>query len=104
MFKYQTILSPLDQFEIRNLFSIGTPLLANMNLSITNIGLEPGPISVVPPLGIDIDTGVVVIKVLAASIYMLYILSLYKTQNKNRSTNIMKLTLVLVWDQDSDCH
>lgn len=39
MFKYQTILSPLDQFEIRNLFSIDTPLLANMNLSITNIGL-----------------------------------------------------------------
>ncbi len=39
MFKYQTILSPLDQFEIRNLFSVDTPLLANMNLSITNIGL-----------------------------------------------------------------
>lgn len=34
-----TIISPLDQFEIRNLFSIDTPLLANMNLSITNIGL-----------------------------------------------------------------
>lgn len=38
MFSYITILSPLDQFEIRNLFSIDTPLLANMNLSITNIG------------------------------------------------------------------
>ena len=37
--KYNTILSPLDQFEIRNLFSIDTPLLANMNLSITNIGM-----------------------------------------------------------------
>jgi hypothetical protein len=36
---YQTIASPLDQFEIRNLFNIDTPLLANMNLSITNIGL-----------------------------------------------------------------
>ena len=36
---YLTIASPLDQFEIRNLFSIDTPLLANMNLSITNIGL-----------------------------------------------------------------
>jgi F-type H+-transporting ATPase subunit a len=34
-----TIRSPLDQFEIRNLFSIDTPLLGNMNLSITNIGL-----------------------------------------------------------------
>jgi len=39
MFGYITIVSPLDQFEIRNLFSIDTPLLANMNLSITNIGL-----------------------------------------------------------------
>jgi F-type H+-transporting ATPase subunit a len=39
MFTYELILSPLDQFEIRNLFCIDTPLLANMNLSITNIGL-----------------------------------------------------------------
>lgn len=39
MFNYVTILSPLDQFEIRNLFSIDTPLLANMNFSITNIAL-----------------------------------------------------------------
>lgn len=38
MFNYANIISPLDQFEIRNLFSIDTPLLANMNLSITNIG------------------------------------------------------------------
>ena len=38
MFKYE-IISPLDQFEIRNLFSIDTPLLGNVNLSITNIGL-----------------------------------------------------------------
>ncbi len=36
---YETIISPLDQFEIRNLFSIDTPLLGNINLSITNIGL-----------------------------------------------------------------
>lgn len=36
---FMTILSPLDQFEIRNLFSIDTPLLANINLSITNISL-----------------------------------------------------------------
>ena len=39
MFNYKIINSPLDQFEIRNLFSIETPLLDNMNLSITNIGL-----------------------------------------------------------------
>ena len=38
-YEYLTIISPLDQFEIRNLFSIDTPLLANMNLSITNIAL-----------------------------------------------------------------
>lgn len=39
MFPYQTILSPLDQFEIRNLLSINTPLIPNINLSITNISL-----------------------------------------------------------------
>lgn len=39
MFKYETIISPLDQFEIRNLFGVDTPLLGNINLSITNIGL-----------------------------------------------------------------
>jgi F-type H+-transporting ATPase subunit a len=39
MFKYGMIISPLDQFEIRNLFSIDTPLLGNINLSITNIGM-----------------------------------------------------------------
>lgn len=38
MFKYETIFSPLDQFEIRNLFSVDTPLLGNINISITNIG------------------------------------------------------------------
>jgi len=31
--------SPLDQFEIRNLISIDAPILANLHLSITNIGL-----------------------------------------------------------------
>jgi len=31
--------SPLDQFEIRNLLSIDAPILANMHLSLTNIGL-----------------------------------------------------------------
>ncbi len=39
MFNYETINSPLDQFEIRNLFSIDTALLANINISVTNIGL-----------------------------------------------------------------
>lgn len=36
---FQIIISPLDQFEIRNLFSVDTPLLGNINLSVTNIGL-----------------------------------------------------------------
>lgn len=31
--------SPLDQFEIRNLLSLDAPILANMHLSLTNIGL-----------------------------------------------------------------
>ena len=39
LYNVTQIISPLDQFEIRNLFSIDTPLLANMNFSITNIGL-----------------------------------------------------------------
>jgi F-type H+-transporting ATPase subunit a len=32
------ILSPLNQFEIRDLLSIDTPILGNLHLSITNIG------------------------------------------------------------------
>jgi F-type H+-transporting ATPase subunit a len=41
MFNYLVteISSPLDQFEIRNLLSIDAPVLANIHLSITNIGL-----------------------------------------------------------------
>ena len=33
------VLSPLDQFEIRDLFSINANLLGNIHLSLTNIGL-----------------------------------------------------------------
>jgi F-type H+-transporting ATPase subunit a len=36
---YTEILSPLDQFEIRNLLSLDAPVLGNMQISITNIGL-----------------------------------------------------------------
>lgn len=36
---FTEILSPLDQFEIRNLLSIDAPILANINISLTNIGL-----------------------------------------------------------------
>ena len=36
---FTDIPSPLDQFEIRNLLSIDAPLLGNLHLSITNIGL-----------------------------------------------------------------
>lgn len=31
--------SPLDQFEIRNLLSLDAPILANIHISLTNIGL-----------------------------------------------------------------
>jgi F-type H+-transporting ATPase subunit a len=33
------ITSPLDQFEIRNLLSLEAPILGDMNISLTNIGL-----------------------------------------------------------------
>lgn len=36
---YTNITSPLDQFEIRNLISLDAPILANVHISITNIGL-----------------------------------------------------------------
>jgi len=41
MFNYlfTEISSPLDQFEIRNLLSIDAPILANIQISLTNIGL-----------------------------------------------------------------
>jgi F-type H+-transporting ATPase subunit a len=31
--------SPLDQFEIRNLISLDAPILSNLHISLTNIGL-----------------------------------------------------------------
>ena len=36
---FTQITSPLDQFEIRDLLSLEAPILGNMNISITNIGL-----------------------------------------------------------------
>ncbi|GBV26951.1 hypothetical protein M6K227_2563 [Staphylococcus aureus] len=33
------VLSPLDQFEVRDLFSLNSNLLGNINISLTNIGL-----------------------------------------------------------------
>jgi len=36
---YTDISSPLDQFEIRNLLSLDAPILGNIQISITNIGL-----------------------------------------------------------------
>jgi F-type H+-transporting ATPase subunit a len=33
------VLSPLDQFEIRDLLSLNAPILGNLSLSLTNIGL-----------------------------------------------------------------
>ena len=39
MNNFFNILSPLDQFEIRNLLSLDAPILGNLSLSLTNIGL-----------------------------------------------------------------
>jgi F-type H+-transporting ATPase subunit a len=36
---FTEISTPLDQFEIRNLLSIDAPILANIHISLTNIGL-----------------------------------------------------------------
>ena len=36
---HNDIPSPLDQFEIRNLLSLDAPILGNLHISITNIGL-----------------------------------------------------------------
>ena len=36
---YTVISSPLDQFEIRDLLSLDAPILGNLHISITNIGL-----------------------------------------------------------------
>lgn len=33
------VASPLDQFEVRNLLSLDSPLLGNLHISLTNIGL-----------------------------------------------------------------
>ena len=39
MSKYTYISSPLNQFEIRNLLSLDAPILGNLQISLTNIGL-----------------------------------------------------------------
>lgn len=39
MFFSTEIISPLDQFEIRNLVSLDAPMLGGLSLSLTNIGL-----------------------------------------------------------------
>lgn len=36
---FTEISSPLDQFEIRNLLSLDAPILSNLHISLTNIGL-----------------------------------------------------------------
>jgi len=39
MTQFEYILSPLDQFEIRNLISLDAPVLGHLSFSLTNIGL-----------------------------------------------------------------
>ena len=38
-YSYTHVTSPLDQFEIRDLLSLDAPILGNLHLSLTNIGL-----------------------------------------------------------------
>jgi hypothetical protein len=37
--KLLSIISPLDQFEIKNLISLNAPIFGNISISINNIGL-----------------------------------------------------------------
>ena len=39
MNSFYHVMSPLDQFEIRDLLSLNAPILGNLSLSLTNIGL-----------------------------------------------------------------
>lgn len=39
MSSFFNLISPLDQFEIRDLISLNAPILGNLSLSLTNIGL-----------------------------------------------------------------
>jgi len=39
LYSHTYILSPLDQFEVRNLLNLNASVLGNINLSLTNIGL-----------------------------------------------------------------
>jgi len=39
MYSFFSIISPLDQFEVRDLISLNAPILGNLSLSLTNIGL-----------------------------------------------------------------
>jgi hypothetical protein len=39
MTNYTYINSPLDQFQIRNLLSLDAPILGDLQISLTNIGL-----------------------------------------------------------------
>ncbi len=36
---FTEITTPLDQFEIRDLLSVNAPILGNLHISVTNIGL-----------------------------------------------------------------
>ena len=39
LYLYREIISPLEQFEIRDLLSLEAPILGDIRISITNIGL-----------------------------------------------------------------
>jgi F-type H+-transporting ATPase subunit a len=55
MYNLDIVLSPLDQFEIRDLVSINLGIINNYHISLTNIGLYL-TISMLIILGINILT------------------------------------------------
>jgi F-type H+-transporting ATPase subunit a len=55
MYNLNIVLSPLDQFEIRDLVSINLDIINNCHISLTNIGLYL-TISMLIILGINILT------------------------------------------------
>lgn len=66
---FNSILSPLDRFEIRNLLSIYAPVFGNISLYITNIALY-----------------------LTISGYIVIMISLLSTKNNKLTTNSLSIS------------
>ena len=71
---FNSITSPLDQFEIRNLIGIDAPLFGNLSLSLTNIGLY-----------------------LTISLFILLLMSVLSTNNDKIISNKFSISLETVY-------